>query len=197
MCVANVTEAIKGRRSVRSYLPDMVSTEVIDSLLEAGNWAPSAGNSQPWQFYVCAGDYVRRICELFYAWARDYIPQAPYIPAEKKGAMLEYARNLGGAPVHLVVTYSAEEDDEIVVEEALMAACASIQNISLAAWEKGLGTVWIAGPVVHSASLRELLQLGHQEKVAGILALGYPAEQPAPPPRMDPEMQEKVTWLGF
>ncbi len=195
--MASVTEAIKERRSIRNYRLDMVPTEMIERLLEAGNWAPSAGNAQPWRFYTCTGDYVNRICEMFYAWARDYIPQAPYIPEEKKGPMLEYARNLGGAPVHLVVSYAVDEDDEIMSEEALMAACAAIQNISLAAWEEGLGTVWIAGPVVHTASLRELLQLDPQEKVAGILALGYPAEQPVAPPRVDPELKEKVTWLGF
>ena len=47
-----VIEAIKGRRSVRSYKADPVPKDVIETLIEAGNWAPTGANFQPWRFVV-------------------------------------------------------------------------------------------------------------------------------------------------
>lgn len=55
-----VFEAIKGRRSIRKYTKDPVSEDLIAKILEAGRWAPSAGNSQPWNFIVLMDGEVRR-----------------------------------------------------------------------------------------------------------------------------------------
>ncbi|MEM2815613.1 MAG: nitroreductase family protein, partial [Candidatus Bathyarchaeia archaeon] len=46
----DVFEAIKGRRSVRAYKDKDVSAEVVEKLIDAARWAPSAGNIQPWEF---------------------------------------------------------------------------------------------------------------------------------------------------
>ena len=43
---------IRGRRSIRSYKPDPIPPDLIDKLLEAANWAPSAHTRQPWRFAV-------------------------------------------------------------------------------------------------------------------------------------------------
>ena len=48
----DVLEAIKERRSIRKYEPKAVPEEKLTQILEAGRWAPSAGNSQPWRFIV-------------------------------------------------------------------------------------------------------------------------------------------------
>lgn len=120
----------------------------------------------------------------------------PHIPAEKKSGMLKYAENFGGALTHIIVTYEVY-DDEIKTEEALMAASAAIQNLCLAAWEEDLGTVWIAGQVAYAKETRETLGLDENRKIAGIIPIGYPAEEPPAPERIDPELVHKVKWLGF
>ena len=48
----DVLEAIRTRRSVRKWLPKPVPEEVVEQILEAGRWAPSAGNFQPWAFII-------------------------------------------------------------------------------------------------------------------------------------------------
>jgi nitroreductase len=55
----DVFTAIKERRSCRNYSPDPVSEEAIEQILEAGMWAPSPLNSQPWQFIVVTNDEVK------------------------------------------------------------------------------------------------------------------------------------------
>ncbi|MFW6270882.1 MAG: nitroreductase family protein [Bacillota bacterium] len=192
----DILDIIKKRRSIRKYKAEDVPEAKIKKVLKAANWAPSNGNSQPWEFIVVKNEYVDKICQVFYDWAKDYIPQAEYIPEEKKTAMLEYAKDFGGAPVQIVVIYEAG-NDEIGNEEALMAASASIQNLMLTASEEGLGTVWIAGHVAHSQKTREILDLSDDKKIAGIIPIGFPDMNPDPPPRKDPELKEKVTWKGF
>jgi len=54
-----VFEAIKGRRSVRKYKKDSVPEELILEILDAGRWAPSASNRQPWSFIVLKDIEVR------------------------------------------------------------------------------------------------------------------------------------------
>jgi nitroreductase len=45
-----VLEAIKGRRTVRKFKPDLIAQDVQDEIFEAAMWAPSHGNTQPWEF---------------------------------------------------------------------------------------------------------------------------------------------------
>ena len=56
----DVYEAIRERRSVRSYKPDPIPEEVLNRLLEAMRLAPSGGNRQPWQFIVVRDASIRQ-----------------------------------------------------------------------------------------------------------------------------------------
>ncbi|MGI6371686.1 MAG: nitroreductase family protein [Caldicoprobacterales bacterium] len=192
--MGQVFDGILKRRSIRKYKNQEIPQDKLKKVLEAANWAPSNGNSQPWRFIVTKGEYVDKVCNVFYNWAKDYIPNAPYIPKEQVPGMLKYAENFGGAPVHIIVTHEIFED-EMKTKEALMAASAAIQNLCLAAWEEGLGTVWIGGYVLHAEDTREILQLSENQEIAGIIPIGYPDENPVPPERID--LNQKVEWLGF
>lgn len=182
--------SIKNRRSIRNYNNNKISQEKINILLEAATWAPSNGNSQPWEFIVTEGEYLKKISNIFYNWAKDYIPYAPYIAENKKLKMLEYAKNFGGAQTLIVVTYEIFDDD-IKSEESLMATCAAIQNICLVASSEGLGSVWIAGHILHFNETKNILDIPKNRKIAGIIPLGFTNEDPPSPPRIKP----KVSWL--
>ena len=54
-----VFEAIKGRRSCRSFLPDPIPENDLEKVLDAANWAPSPLNSQPWEFIVITAKEVK------------------------------------------------------------------------------------------------------------------------------------------
>ena len=58
--MSHVLDAIKGRRSVRKYLAQPVPQKVIEEVLVAAGWAPSAHNAQPWRFTVLADPSVKR-----------------------------------------------------------------------------------------------------------------------------------------
>ena len=54
-------EAIRSRRSIRSFKPDPVPGEVLEKLLETCRWAPSAQNTQPWDLVVLSGQVMEKI----------------------------------------------------------------------------------------------------------------------------------------
>jgi nitroreductase len=57
---------LKMRRSIRGFREDSLPREMIEKILEAGRWAPSAGNSQPWEFLVVEDrDTIRKLAELY------------------------------------------------------------------------------------------------------------------------------------
>ncbi|WP_324292963.1 nitroreductase family protein [Marinifilum fragile] len=79
----------------------------------------------------------------------------------------------------------------------MKASCAAIQNILLQATVNGLGTVWVDGNITHSKTVKEIIGLSDDRLIAGIIPIGYPDSNPPAPPRQDPELNEKVKWLGF
>ncbi len=69
----NVTDAVNARKSVRAFLPDPVSDDVIARLLTTASRAPSGGNVQPWRIYVVNGESMTRF--------RDFLADRPIEPA--------------------------------------------------------------------------------------------------------------------
>ena len=56
-----IIEAIRTRRSIRSFRPDPVPEKVLEELLDACRWAPSGGNAQPWHFAVLGGKVLDEV----------------------------------------------------------------------------------------------------------------------------------------
>ena len=52
MEIESFIELLKSRRSIRAYKPDPIPDKYIQKIIEAARWAPSGGNSQPWEFVV-------------------------------------------------------------------------------------------------------------------------------------------------
>jgi nitroreductase len=56
-----VIDAIRSRRSIRSFKSDPVPREVLEDLLEVSRWAPNASNTQPWEFAVLGGKVLEEV----------------------------------------------------------------------------------------------------------------------------------------
>jgi nitroreductase len=148
----DVMEAITGRRSVRKYSLDPISEEELRQILEAGRWAPSRGNSQPWTFIVMKDDQVRK----------------------DVAAVISTGKFLAEAPVGVAVVVNPESSKHPEQEGA-----AATQNMLLAANGLGLGTCWIS---VHGTDWEEAVQrmLGvpDGEWVISVISIGHAAENP-------------------
>ncbi|WP_166261991.1 nitroreductase [Marinobacter salicampi] len=72
-----LVEAIATRRSVRGFLPDPVSDDVLQEIFELARTAPSNCNTQPWTCYVASGDLKNRLRDQFLQRQEDGVPGTP------------------------------------------------------------------------------------------------------------------------
>jgi nitroreductase len=153
----DVLEAIRTRRSIRKYRPELVPEEKLEMILEAARLAPSAGNRQPWRFVV-----VQNV--------------------DRKKALAEVANNqafLKDAAAIIVAVGDPEASARWYEKDTMIA----LEHMVLAATALGYGTCWI-GAFDEDAAKR-LLRIPAKMKVVAILPIGVSSEKPAPKPRKD------------
>jgi nitroreductase len=202
-----VIEAIKGRRSVRAYLDRPVPRELIEAILDAGNWAPTGNNLQRWRFVVVEDRAFRaRLVEAARptfrqvlkgrthtasAFERQYFtdfgPKCLGWPLQPFEAMMEQTMDLDdgiywNAPVIVFVIGPHAAECDLVCE-----------NMMLAAHSLGLGTciVGFGAQVTGDPAIVEALELQEREKIHGPIVVGYPRIVPEAPPKRAPV----VKWI--
>jgi nitroreductase len=172
-------DQLKARRTVRRFKPDPIPQPVLDDIFEAAMWAPSHGNTQPWEFVVIGPSARGKLLKMFQAKADELLAD-PDLPPPRRGAVLALRDDFGGAPFMVAVLSRPATEDIEKIENPLSAATA-VQNMTLAAWDAGVGAVWLtlgAAPPV-----RPLLEVPDGASVVALLAMGYPKEVPPAPPR--------------
>ena len=157
----SVLALLKGRRSIRRYRPDPVPDEMVEQLLEAGRWAPSASNRQPWAFIVVRDEEVRRqvaqhAAYYFIRWA--HVEEAPLLIV------------LCGEARNRIYRQFLHEDIGLAGGQIMLQAKAL-----------GLGTCWIGG--LDRKAIAGILKVPDHVEIVGLLTVGFPAEDPPPPPR--------------
>lgn len=148
----DIFEAIKKRRSVRSYLDKPIEEEKLNAILEAGRLAPSASNRQEWRFIIVKDREVRK----------------------KLGEAANEQSFVGEAPV--VIVACAVTDGHVMSCGQLcypIDVAIALDHISLAAVEQGLGTCWIGA--FNESKVKEILGIPKEVRVVELMPLGYPS----------------------
>jgi nitroreductase len=175
----DVLEAIRNRRSVRSFKPANLPEELLHEILEAGTWAPSHRNTQPWDFVRVGPQARAKLLKMFQAKIDEILATQEVSEPAKKG-MLSLKEDFGGAPCLLAVT-SRPPEQEVDRFEFPLSAAMAIQNMWLAAWSKGVGMIWLT--VGSAPPARGILEIPEGHTGIALLALGYPKMVSPPPPR--------------
>lgn len=170
---------LKARRTVRKFNPDPIPRPTLDAMFEAAMWAPSHANLQPWEFVIVGRQARARLLEVFRVKADELLAD-PHLPPPKRAGIAALREDFGGAPFMVAVVSRRPTEDLQRIENPLSAA-AAVQNLCLAAWDAGIGAVWLS--VGASPPARAILGVGEGESVVALLAMGYPAEVPPAPPR--------------
>lgn len=188
----DVFDAIKGRRSCREFLPEPVSDESIEKILEAAIWAPSPLNTQPWEFIIITSKEVKD--KIF-----DEAERCRKWALETSGWkwLGKYSVDfLQSAPVIICVIGDPKKTGlDMFLEEGGVAyqhACsAAIQNMHLAAFSLGLATLWFT--LFDKKSMREILGVAPEKTPLGLVCLGKAGGESLQVPRKD--VKEKTTYL--
>jgi len=172
----DVSDAIKGRRSIRAFKNQDVPAEIVEKLIDAARCAPSAGNIQPWEFIIVRKPEIkRRLAEA--ALSQTFIEEAPIVIvvcANEDRSSLGYG--MRGKTLYCIQDTAA-----------------AIQNIHLSAYSIGLGTCWVGA--FREEEARKILKIPHGVRPVAIVPVGYRAE--SPPPRGRRSMSEVVHYETF
>jgi len=149
-----VLEAIRDRRSIRRFKDTPVGDDVVGTVLEAGRWAPSFSNLQPWKFIV----------------VRDAGAKKKLQDIASKSVR---AFEMREAPVAIVVCADPEKEPHHYVEDG----SAATQNMILAAHSLGLGAFWVGVfNTPQELEVKNVLKIPEKMRVISILPIGVAAE---------------------
>lgn len=157
-----VLEAIRNRRAVRQFKPDIVDDESLKKILDAARWAPSPFNIQPWEFIV--------------------IKDKETLKAISKVA--RYAGYLEAAPMAIAVVVPPIDNKFSWIEsigEPKFAAAIAAQNIMLAAWDMGIGSCWVSTDREKAA---KILKLPGKYFLLAVIPIGYPLSESLKPEKI-------------
>jgi nitroreductase len=190
-------EVIVKRRSIRKFNEDPVPEKALNKVLEAGRWAPSAGNSQPWRFIVVADSEVKRRIALLStefskkAWSEFTSERARYLAA--RDGSWDKSR-MAKVPVLVAVCYEIVEG--IREELVLGSVWAAIENMLLAATAEGLGSgIYTFYDIDEENSLKEILRVPKSFRITAVVQLGYAVVEPPSPARK--ALNEIVSYEHF
>jgi nitroreductase len=147
-------EEIKQRRSIRKFTAEEVDDRALDTIIEAGTWAPSGLNNQPWKFVtVKEKEMLARLSRHTH-----------------------YSSIIKNAAACIAVfldnnaSYHREKD--------IQAIGACLQNMLLAIHHLGLGGVWLGEILKNGKQVEDLLEVPEGVELMAVIALGHPAEKP-------------------
>jgi nitroreductase len=193
-------KAFRGRRSIRHFLPKPVSQKIIDDLIADALWAPSWGNTQPWEIVAVTGEPLEKFKKqnrealLAGKASQPDIPMPDIWPDanklryrelgksvlgslaiardDKEARLQHFARMFGlfDAPAIILVTI----DKELLVEYAMLDVGIFLHGFCLLAHDRGLGTCIMAAIVNYPEIVRELFSVPENKRLVMGAALGWP-----------------------
>jgi nitroreductase len=222
----DVIEAVKKRKSIRGYKPDPVSKQILEQILELAVRAPSAMNTQPWEFTVLTGDVLENVRRSNVDLLRSGVPPNPEhvvtawpkesiyrerqvdlakqlfrlmdIPREDKEKRAKWLER-GFRYFDAPAAIILSTDRCLSESGPLLDIGAAIQTICLAALHYGLGTCVEDQGTMYPEVLRRYGHIPESKRIIAAIAIGYPDwDFPANKVESTREPVKNVsTWLGF
>jgi len=194
-------DIIRSRRSVRHFLPQPVSRELLASLLELASQAPSAHNSQPWRFVVLQDQVVKhRLAESMGAVLRDTrLADGDAVGLVDADVACSIVR-IDEAPVAVLVCMTAADLDvypdaarkEAEITLGVQSTALAAGHLLLAAHAAGLGACWMCAPLFSGSAVRAAVDFPDDWIPQALLVMGYPRREGKQTGRRD--LKEVVLW---
>ena len=171
---------IHARHSIRQFAPEALPEDLVMTLLDAANQAPSAHNRQSWKFVILEGDARTELAERVAAVSKTF---------EKPASSLlrMAARSIASAPVTIAVVntgdlighgtelFQVEKDQafDFFRTMEIQSSAAAVENLLLAATSLGLGAVWLGILYLIKDQILDFLQEPRGEFMA-VIPVGRP-----------------------
>lgn len=216
-------DCVKGRRSIRRFLPKAVPEEMINEIISDALWSPSWGNTQPWDITVLTGDAMKQFMEKNreavmagkepnpdvsipedwpdanksrYKDVGRQVLSALKIAREDAEARMDYYGRMYAcfeAPALIMLSV----DKALSLEYAMLDIGIFVQSLCLLAFDKGLGTTILASSINYPDILRESFSLPESKRVIIGIAMGW-TDPDAPENQFErsrSKIEEFVHWI--
>ncbi len=168
----DVFEAIRNRRAIRQFKPELIPDNAVSRILEAARWAPSPFNTQPWEFIIIKDKKTLKALSKFarYSGYLETVPMAIAVIVTPVSGKFSWIEGIG---------------------ETRFAAAMAVQNMMLAAWELGIGTCWVS---IERDKVGEILKVPKTHFVLTVIPVGYPETTP---PKHDENQRKNLDDMLF
>lgn len=174
---------ITNRHSIRLFKDTALSNDLIETILNAANLAPSAHNQQSWRFFIISGNKKRSLAELTTEKAAEF-------PRPTAVLLRMAARSIASAPVVIGITNTEElikhgaglfglnnpAISDFFRTMEIQSSAAAVQNLLLAATSLGLASVWLGILFLIKNEALALLNEPQGEFMA-VIPIGYPERE--------------------
>lgn len=166
----NVLELIKSRRTIDPdlFTGETVSNDILENMLEAANWAPTHGFTEPWRFIVYDRNTVQDFGDFHAELFKSLTPPDQFL--EKKYLKIKFRSKKCS---HVIVCVNKRGDKSNIPEqEEIAATSAAIQNMLLVAAENNVATFWSTGGMCYHNEFKKYFGFADEDKVLGIIYVG-------------------------
>ncbi len=192
--ISKKSDFIKRRRSIRQYFQKKVESNKILKIIDAARYAPSAHNAQPWRYIIVDEPNTKKVLSEAMAeeWNKDLRNDG--IDSKLRKKLTTDSVNLfKNSPVIIIACVSMKDMMDYPDEKrrsleyllAVQSVAASIQNLLLQASIEGLGATWYCAPIFCQEVVQNILRLPENIHPQALITIGYPAEDPPLPPRIN------------
>jgi len=184
-----ISTIIKNRRNIKPVMMNgkRIPDEHVNSLLELADWAPTHGYTEPWRFTVYANpaEFCHQHAELY---------KQNTAPNDFVEGIYGNLYNQGNEASHVILVNMKRGNlPKIPAIEEIEATSCAIQNILLGATALGIASYWGTGGMIQKQAMKDFLQLGEDDHIAGVIYLGYADEHPAG--NRTVPLEEKIRWI--
>lgn len=164
-------DAINNRRSIRKYLDDKVSEEILIDAIKYGCKAPSAHNRQPWKFKIVSDEEKSKIADALYDKTKDIV-----------GHTGPHTSNIIRDVPNLIMVF-IDNDDKDNRDMDVISIGACIENIILYLTDLNIGTLWIGNTNLIVEDIKKILNVSFE--TISCIGVGFKNQEPHARPRKD------------
>lgn len=184
---------IKKRRTTapEDFNGRSVDSQIVQEILEAANWAPTHGITEPWRFIVYGPKKVKDFGQLHADLYKKHTPADQFL--EKKYETILHKSDKAS---HVIVTYLKRTDRKnIPLQEEIASVACAVQNMLLVATSHNVASYWGTGGMCYHPSIKEAFGLEEEDVMIGFIFLGKILNDDLPDGKRITPITDKVKWM--
>ena len=190
-----ITNVIRYRRSIKPVDMDpvrVVEHELLMTMLENANMAPTHGLTEPWRFTIFQGEARRELAAKMQEIYRDTTPANEF----REDKMRKMSENPLLASAIITIGMARKGGAKIPELEEIEAVACAVQNMHLTASAAGLAAYWSSPPLLFTKDFTDWLGMGAEDKCLGLFYVGWPKPTFRWPESRRGPISEKIQWRG-